>query len=252
MDQPTPTAACEVRSLIKRYDTVPAVNGLSLSIHKGTLYALLGANGAGKTTSLRMIAGLLRPDAGDIRIQGHSMLTAPGEAKQHLAYLPDDPLLYGKLRPLEHLEFVAALWAVPADIAQRRAESSLQSLGLWDKRGEWIETLSRGMRQKLALAAALVHAPSVILLDEPLTGLDALAARQVKDLLRQFTRDGGTVLLTTHILDVAERLADRIGVIQAGRLSHEGSLDELRALIGSDTATLEQVFLRLTAPTAGP
>jgi ABC-2 type transport system ATP-binding protein len=166
--------------------------------------------------------------------------------------LPDDPLLYGKLRPLEHLEFVAALWAVPADIAQRRAESSLQSLGLWDKRGEWIETLSRGMRQKLALAAALVHAPSVILLDEPLTGLDALAARQVKDLLRQFTRDGGTVLLTTHILDVAERLADRIGVIQAGRLSHEGSLDELRALIGSDTATLEQVFLRLTAPTAGP
>ena len=206
-------AACEVQALIKHFKAAQAVNGLSLSIPSGTLYTLLGANGAGKTTSLRMMAGLLQPDAGDVRIHGHSMQSTPAKAKQLLAYLPDDPLLYGKLRPLEHLEFVAALWNVPAALAQSRAEACLEQLGLWEKRGDWIETLSRGMRQKLALASALVHAPSVMLLDEPLTGLDAPAARQAKDLLKNFTQEGGTVLLSTHLLDVAERMADRIRVI---------------------------------------
>jgi ABC-2 type transport system ATP-binding protein len=252
MDQPLPIPACEVRALVKHFKAVPAVANLTLSIPRGTLYALLGSNGAGKTTALRMMAGLLRPDEGEIRILNHSMLTSPREAKQHLAYLPDDPLLYGKLRPLEHLEFVASLWNVPSAVAQHRAESYLQELGLWNKRGDWIDTLSRGMRQKVALASALVHAPSVILLDEPLTGLDAPSARQVKDILLNFTREGGTVLLTTHLLDVAERLADRIGVLQSGRLLHEGSLDDLRMSAGRADATLEDVFLHLTRPVENP
>ena len=252
MPDSTFTPACELRGLTKHFNAVCAVDRISLSIARGTLYALLGANGAGKTTSLRMIAGLLKPDAGEVRIHGVSLLAAPAEAKQQLAYLPDDPLLYGKLRPLEHLEFVASLWNVPSAIAQARSETLLRTLGLWEKQGAWIESLSRGMKQKLALASAMVHAPSVILLDEPLTGLDALSARQVKDMLVQFTRDGGTVLLTTHILEVAERLADRIGIMQAGRITHEGPLDELCALARLTQGTLEDVFITLTTAQTAP
>ncbi|GAB1487779.1 ABC transporter ATP-binding protein [Opitutaceae bacterium] len=240
--------ACALHGLTKNFGSIRAVDGLTLSLPSGTLYALLGANGAGKTTSLRMMAGLIEPDAGEIKIHGVSMHQAPSEAKRHLAYLPDEPLLYGKLRPLEHLEFVASLWNVPSVPAQIRAEALLKELGFWEKRSSWIESLSRGMKQKLALASAFLHSPSLILLDEPLTGLDASSARQVKDLLVQFTRDGGTVLLTTHILDVAERLADRIGILQSGRITHDGSLAELREHAKTAQGTLEDVFLQLTTP----
>src|SRR6185436_16806726 len=210
---------------------------------RGMLYAFLGPNGAGKTTSLRMIAVLVKPDRGEILIEGVSLAQRPADAKRPLAYVPDDPVLYGKLRPLEHLEFVAALWGLSAASAQSRAEELLQTLGLWDKRGDYIESFSRGMKQKMALAAALIHQPTVMLLDEPLTGLDASAARHVKDLVR----DGGTVILTTHILEVAERMAERIGIIHAGRLKIEGTLEELRAHAGQAGGTLEDVFLQVTA-----
>jgi ABC-2 type transport system ATP-binding protein len=242
---PAAPAACETRQLRKIFGSTKAVDGLDLRVPRGQLYAFLGPNGAGKTTSLRMIAGLLKPDFGDIFIEGVSLRATPEAAKRPLAYVPDDPVLYGKLRPLEHLEFVAALWDLaPAD-AQPRAEELLRTLGLWEKRDDYIETFSRGMKQKMALASALIHAPSLMLLDEPLTGLDAAAARLVKDLLNDFVRRGGTVILTTHILEVAERMAERIGIIHAGRLVAEGTLAELRDRSGQQ-GTLEDVFLRLT------
>ncbi len=244
-----PAAGCEARALSKRFGGTRAVDGLDLRVPAGMLYAFLGPNGAGKTTSLRMLAGLLKPDAGDVLIQGVSLLEHPVEAKRPLAYIPDDPVLYGKLRPLEHLEFVAALWRLPAAKSQPRAEELLHTLGLWEKRGEYIESFSRGMKQKLALAAALVHEPSVLLLDEPLTGLDAAAARLVKDLLNDLVVRGATVILTTHILEVAERMAERIGIIHAGKLKVEGSLEELRAYADKADGTLEDVFLRVTGDT---
>jgi ABC-2 type transport system ATP-binding protein len=240
--------ALECRGLKKSFGRLAAVNGLDLTVSRGELYAFLGPNGAGKTTSLRMIAGLLRPDGGDILIHGISLRDYPSEAKRPLAYVPDDPMLYGKLRPMEYLEFVAALWNLVASFARPRAEELLRELGLWEKRDEFIEAMSRGMKQKLALAGALIHEPALMLLDEPLTGLDAAAARFVKDLLNDFVRRGGTVVLTTHILEVAERMAQRIGIIHAGRLVAQGSLDELRLQSGQGAGnTLEQVFLQLTA-----
>mgnify|MGYP001550240090 CR=1 FL=1 len=247
-----PPLACETRNLRKIFGSTKAVERLDLRIPRGMLYGFLGPNGAGKTTSLRMIAGLLKPDLGDIFIQGVSLRADPTAAKQPLAYVPDDPVLYGKLRPLEHLEFVAALWNLPAGTAQPRAEELLRTLGLWEKRDDYIESFSRGMKQKMALAAALIHAPTVMLLDEPLTGLDAASARLVKDLLNDFVHRGGTVILTTHILDVAERMAERIGIIHAGRLAAEGTLAELRERAGRTGGTLEDVFLQVTADIPAP
>lgn len=245
-------AACETRALRKAFGSTVAVDGLDLRVPAGMLYAFLGPNGAGKTTSLRMISGLLKPDSGDVLLHGVSLLDDMSAAKRPLAYVPDDPVLYGKLRPLEHLEFVAALWDLAPALAQTKAEELLHSLGLWEKRDDYIETFSRGMKQKMALAAALIHAPKLMLLDEPLTGLDAAAARQVKDILSQFVRDGGTVILTTHILEVAERMAERIGIIHAGRLKVEGTLEQLREYAGQAGGTLEDVFLRVTSASEPP
>jgi len=244
-----PTLACETRGLRKRFGSTVAVDGLDLRVPQGMLYGFLGPNGAGKTTSIRLLSGLLKPDQGEVMIQGISVIREPAAAKRPLAYVPDDPVLYGKLRPMEYLEFVSALWSLPATESQPRAEELLQTLGLWEKRDDYLETFSRGMKQKMALAGALVHAPTVMLLDEPLTGLDAAAARLVKDILLDFVRRGGTVVLTTHILDVAERLAERIGIITSGRLAAEGTLDELRQRAGETGGTLEDVFLRVTSAT---
>lgn len=246
-DTPRTVAACETRALRKHFGAVRAVDGLDLRIEPGELYAFLGPNGAGKTTTIRMVAGLLRPDAGDVLIQGVSLLESPAEAKRPLAYIPDDPVLYSKLRPMEHLEFVASLWSLAPPTTQPRAEELLRNLGLWEKRDDYVESFSRGMKQKLALAAAFIHSPQVLLLDEPLTGLDAAAARLVKDMIQEFVRGGGTVILTTHILEVAERLAQRIGIIHAGRLIAEGTLEDLRTRAGAGGGTLEDVFLKVTA-----
>jgi ABC-2 type transport system ATP-binding protein len=236
--------ALELRGLHKVFDR-PAVDRLDLVVRPGELYALLGPNGAGKTTTLRMVAGLLKPDAGDIRVFGIDARAEPHAAKHLIAWLPDEPMLYDKLTPLEYLEFVAGLWGIEAEIAMTRAEQLLGWLGLWPHRDERCEGFSRGMRQKAALAGALIHDPKLLILDEPLTGLDAAVARQVKDLLRERVAAGATVILTTHILDVAERLADRIGIIDHGRLVAEGTLEELRARAGSAQSSLEDLFLGL-------
>jgi ABC-2 type transport system ATP-binding protein len=242
------TPALEIRGLRKRFER-PAVDNLDLTVKRGEFYALVGPNGAGKTTTLRMVAGLLPPDAGDIFLAGIDARSDPVAAKRMLAWVSDEPMIYDKLTPLEYLEFVAGLWQVDAKTAQARAQELLGWLGLTAHAQERCEGFSKGMRQKVALAGALVHDPRVIILDEPLTGLDAGSARQVKSVLRERVNDGGTVIMTTHILEVAERMADRIGIIAHGRLIAEGTLDELRVR-ARGTATLEDTFLTLVAEQA--
>ena len=247
-----PALALDIRGLVKRFDR-PAVDGLDLAVRVGEFYTLLGPNGAGKTTTLRMVAGLLAPDAGTIRVGGIDALADPVGAKRIMAWVSDEPMIYDKLTPFEYLEFVAGLWGIDAAAAELRAAALMEWLGLMPHAHERCEGFSKGMRQKVALAGALVHDPQVIILDEPLTGLDAGSARQVKTVLRERVAAGGTIIMTTHILEVAERMADRIGVIASGKLIAQGTLDELRHQAGkSETggSTLEDTFLALVAEQA--
>ncbi|HQU04727.1 MAG TPA: ABC transporter ATP-binding protein [Acidocella sp.] len=241
------TVALTVRGLCKSF-TKPVIQNLDLTIAPGEVYALLGPNGAGKTTTLRMIAGLLKPDAGTIAVFGTDVIAAPLQAKAQMAWLPDEPLLYDKLSPLEYLEFVAGLWQVEPARAASRAYELLETLGLWPHRHERCEGFSRGMKQKTVLAGALIHAPKFFILDEPLTGLDAAAAKLVKAILMERAAAGAAIIITTHILEVAERLATRIGILSGGGLLAEGSFAQLQAQAGKhENATLEDVFLHLTS-----
>jgi ABC-2 type transport system ATP-binding protein len=241
---PPDQLALRVQGLTKRFDRL-AVDALDLVIRPGEFYALLGPNGAGKTTTLRMVAGLLRPDAGAVSIFGIDALNDPVAAKQVTAWVSDEPMIYDKLTPLEYLEFIAGLWGIAPSIADACARQLLGSLGLEPNLHERCEGFSKGMRQKVALAGALIHDPRLIILDEPLTGLDAVSARHVKGLLGERVRAGNTVIMTTHILEVAERMADRIGVIASGRLVAEGTLAELRQQNGRNDTSLEDVFIAL-------
>jgi ABC-2 type transport system ATP-binding protein len=236
--------ALEIRRLRKSFAR-PAVDGLDLSIRAGEFYMLLGPNGAGKTTTLRMVSGLMQPDAGAISVFGIDALADPVSAKRIMGWLSDEPMIYDRLTPLEYLEFVAGLWSVEPRLAETRARELIRWLGLEAQAHERCEGFSRGMRQKVALAGALVHEPKLIILDEPLTGLDAGSARLVKNVLAERVRAGNTVIMTTHILEIAERMADRIGVIAQGRLIAEGTLQELRGQTGRVGASLEELFLAM-------
>ena len=241
------TPALALTGLAKSFDK-RVVDHLDLTVQPGELYALLGSNGAGKTTTLRMISGLLKPDAGTISIFGINALADPIAAKRITAWLPDEPMIYDKLTPLEYLAFVAGLWSVPPAIAQERAQELIDWLGLAPQKNTRCEGFSRGMKQKVALAGALIHEPRLLLLDEPLTGLDAAIARQVKDVLDARVKAGATIILTTHILEVAERLADRIGILHGGKLIAEGTFAQLRQKLGIGAgSSLEDVFLQLVA-----
>ncbi|MBN9308236.1 ABC transporter ATP-binding protein [Devosia sp.] len=237
--------ALDISGLRKSFDR-PVVIDLELKVKAGEFYALLGPNGAGKTTILRMVAGLLRQDAGSISVLGIDTARDPIAARQIVAWVSDEPMVYDRLTPLEYLEFVAGLWRIDAREAERHSNELIDWLGLRPHAKERCGGFSKGMLQKVALAGALVHDPRLIILDEPLTGLDAGSARQVKDVLKQKVASGVTVIMTTHILEVAERMAERIGVINHGRLVAEGTLAELRARIGRET-TLEEIFLDLVA-----
>jgi ABC-2 type transport system ATP-binding protein len=243
------TSALSLRGISKAFDK-PVIVDLDLEVEAGQLYALLGPNGAGKTTTLRMAVGLTDPDRGSIHIYGIDARQEPRRAKAITAWLPDDPMLYDKLTPAEYLGFVAGLWGTPPEQAAPEAERLLKWLELWDVRDTRCEGFSRGMKQKVALAGALIHDPQLLILDEPLTGLDAAMARSVKDALRAAVDRGKTVIVTTHILDVAERMADRIGIIAGGKLLIEGTLDELRERAGAENMTLEDTFIRLTSAPA--
>src|ERR1700754_168484 len=229
---PDPAYALEISGLNKSFDR-PVVKDLQIRVNGGEFYALLGPNGAGKTTILRMVAGLLQPEAGSISVFGIDSRQEPLAAKQIVAWVSDEPMVYDRLTPYEYLEFVAGLWNVDAKAAQARSTELIEWLGLMPHAHERCGGFSKGMLQKVALAGALVHDPKLIILDEPLTGLDAGSARTVKDVLRARVASGATVLMTTHILEVAERMAERIGVIHHGKLISEGTLDELRARAGS-------------------
>jgi ABC-2 type transport system ATP-binding protein len=237
-------SALELRGLTKRFDRL-AVDALDLTVRSGEFYALVGPNGAGKTTTLRMVAGLLPPDAGTVSLFGIDALADSTAAKQLMAWVSDEPMIYDKLTPLEYLDFVAGLWGIDPAVSEPAAHELLLSLGLQAHLHERCESFSKGMRQKVALAGALVHAPRLIILDEPLTGLDAVSARHVKGLLNDRVRAGCTVIMTTHILEVAERMAHRIGVIAAGRLVAEGTLAELRQQNGQHDTSLEDLFIAL-------
>jgi ABC-2 type transport system ATP-binding protein len=244
MNQTSSSLALDIRDLAKEFDR-PAVDGLDLSVRGGEFYALLGPNGAGKTTTLRMATGLLKPDRGSIAVFGIDVLADPIGAKQIMAWLSDEPMIYDRLTPLEYLYFVAGLWGVKNADTQARASDLIGWLGLAPHAQERCEGLSKGTRQKVALAGALVHEPRLIILDEPFTGLDAASARLVKNVLRERVGAGCSVIMTTHILEVAERMADRIGVMSGGRLVAEGTLGDLRRQAGAGDGTLEETFLAL-------
>jgi ABC-2 type transport system ATP-binding protein len=242
--------ALEVEGLVKRFDR-PAVNGLTLRVKAREFYALLGPNGAGKTTTLRIVAGLLAPDAGSVRVCGIDVAAMPVAAKQRMAWVPDEPILYDKLTPFEYLEFIAALWGMDPASAEQSAVTLLKRFDLGPHLHERCEGFSKGMRQKVTLAGALIHNPELIILDEPLTGLDAGAARMVKQVLSERVQAGAAIVMTTHILEVAERMAERIGIIHHGQLLAEGTMTSLQRQAGQERGTLEDIFLSLVAASSG-
>jgi len=235
--------------LRKTYGALVAVDDLSLEVEAGCVFGFLGRNGAGKTTTIRMMMGLLEPTSGTAVLGGHDIRSVPEAAKAVTGYLPDHPFLYDKLTALEFLRFVAGLYGVRGAEAGERAGLLLEQFGLGRTAGELTETLSHGMRQRLALAAALVHRPRVLVLDEPMVGLDPEGALELRRLVRRLVADGVTIFLSTHSLAVAEELCGRIGIIDDGRLVVVGTLDELRARAEADdgrassSASLEEVFL---------
>ncbi|HEX6307009.1 MAG TPA: ABC transporter ATP-binding protein [Longimicrobiales bacterium] len=235
-----------LEGVTKRYGRFTAVHPLDLDVRPGELYGFLGPNGAGKTTTIRMVTGVLRPTEGRIFIGGHDMLEDPVSAKRHIGYIPDRPSLYEKLTGAEFLRFVSGLWGRDGAAADRRAGELLDLFELTAWRDTLVESYSHGMRQKLLIASALVHAPDVIIVDEPMVGLDPKAARLIKDLLRAFADQGGTVFLSTHTLEVAEALCDRIAILHQGAIRASGTMQDLRAEAVAGTAGLEEIFLKLT------
>jgi len=250
MTSPAPgaSAAVEARQLVKRYGVVTAVDGVSFSVARGEIFGFLGANGAGKTTTLRMLCGLLTPTSGTAVIDGIDILRDPLSAKARMGYLDEEPFVHPHLTGREFLNFVADLYRMPRG-AQReqRMERLLGLFELANRDGELIGAYSHGMRQKIGLASLLIREPSVLLLDEPTNGLDPRSARLVKDLLEELASRGTTVLLSTHILEVAQALCRRVAIIDRGRITATGTMDELRAQAGTEQASLEDLFLKLTA-----
>lgn len=235
----------EIASLSKRYGTFTAVRSLDLVVQAGELFGFLGPNGAGKTTTMRMIAGILQPTAGAIRIAGHDLLADPLRAKRALGFIPDRPFIYEKLTGLEFLRFSAGLYAEAGPEVDKRGQELLALFDLEPWRDELVESYSHGMRQKLIIASAFVHRPQVIVVDEPMVGLDPKSSKILKDLFREYTRRGHTVMMSTHTLEIAEGMCDRIGIMQQGVLAACGTMEELRRSSGTDDA-LEDIFLRLT------
>jgi ABC-2 type transport system ATP-binding protein len=230
----------------KRYGAFTAVDGIDLAVRPGEIFGFLGPNGAGKTTTIRMVAGVLRPSEGRILLGGDDLLADPLRAKRRLGYIPDRPFLYEKLTGSEFLRFVAGLWGQGGAEVEALAARMLELFGLTEWKDELVESYSHGMRQKLLITSALLHRPELIVVDEPMVGLDPRAARILKDLLRAFADEGGAVFLSTHTLEVAEALCDRIAILAQGRILACGSMDELRAEASAGGAHLEEIFLRLT------
>ena len=246
MSESLPAVAVEAQALMKQYGFHRAVDGVSFKVERGEIFGFLGANGAGKTTTLRMLCGLVRPSAGTALIDGFDIFARPLEAKARLGYLDEEPFIHPHLNAREFLEYIADLYRMPrGPVRQQRAERLLSLFELAD-RSELIGAYSHGMKQKIGLASLLIREPSVLLLDEPTNGLDPRSARLVKDLLEELAERGTTVILSTHILEVAQALCRRIAIIDRGRLVATGTMEELRTQAGASQATLEDLFLSLT------
>lgn len=240
-----------LENISKRYGHKQAVHGLSLTLAAGEVFAFLGPNGAGKTTTLKITVGLLRSDTGSVWNCGHFMDTEGRHAKQHIAYVPDQPFLYDKLTGREFIHFARDMYGVNKSLAAERLDALSQRLEMGPFLDQLTESYSHGMKQKVALAAALVHAPRLLVVDEPIVGLDPKAIRVIKDIFREIAQRGGAVFMSTHTLDVAEAVANRIGILHQGRLVALGTYDELRRRHAAD-GRLEDVFLRLTSTSAEP
>jgi ABC-2 type transport system ATP-binding protein len=236
----------KLQAVNKRYGKFHAVRSLDLEIRKGELFGFLGPNGAGKTTTLRMIAGILAPTSGKIEIGGIDITRDPLAAKAKLGYIPDRPFVYDKLTGAEFLRFTAALFGQDGNAVEERIEELLDLFELIRWKDELTESYSHGMRQKLIISSAFVHRPEVIVVDEPMIGLDPKSARILRVLFRRFVDKGGTILMSTHTLEIVEGFCDRIGIIRQGELAACGTLDELRDEASTDGAKLEELFLRLT------
>jgi len=236
----------EIENITKRFGEKIAVDRLSLTVPRGEFFAFVGPNGAGKTTTIKLIVGLLRADEGTARICGHDIQKSAVAAKALLSHIPDQPYLYDKLTGREFLEFVARMHRIEAAQARRKIEELSDLLSLRDYLDDLAEGYSHGMKQRVVIASAIVHDPKVIVVDEPMVGLDPRSVRVVKDLLRGLSRAGATIFMSTHTLNVAEELAGRVGIIDCGRMVAVGTLDELRRASGGAKG-LEESFLRLTA-----
>jgi ABC-2 type transport system ATP-binding protein len=236
----------ELTDLTKRYGKTLAVDRLSLSVAAGEIFGFIGPNGAGKTTTIRMMGGTLSPTAGAVVIDGIDMAARPEEAKRRIGFIPDRPFLYEKLTGMEFMRFSADLYGVGDGTFRPKAEDLLRTFGLFDWSHDLIEAYSHGMKQRLVISAALLHDPRVLVVDEPMVGLDPAAIKMVKDILKDLARRGTAVFMSTHTLSVAEDLCDRIGIIHRGALIALGTTRELKRLAQAQQADLEEVFLKLT------
>ncbi|NLO83246.1 MAG: ABC transporter ATP-binding protein [Clostridiales bacterium] len=236
----------KISNLSKSYNRsgVKAVDNLNLHVKAGEIFGFLGPNGAGKTTTIKMMVGLLNPDEGSIIINGFDNQKDPIGAKRSIGYVPDSPMVYDRLTGLEYLDFMASVYQVPSDVKRERIDYFLDMFGLADAANDLIKSYSHGMKQKIVLTGALIHNPALWIMDEPMVGLDPRSSHLLKELMREHCDRGNTVFFSTHILEVAERLCDRIGIIHKGRLIAIGTLEELRH--GEQAETLENIFLELT------
>lgn len=239
-------SAIKLTNLTKSYRRHQAVHNLNLEVKKGELFGFLGPNGAGKTTTIKMLTGLLEPTNGSAEINGTDIWKNPIDAKKRIAYVPDQPNLYLKLTGWDYLEFIASVFGIPQDKFQSKANELLQTFNLTEQANDLIESYSHGMKQKIAICGALVHEPEVLFLDEPTVGLDPKSARSLKNLLRELCDNGMTAFVSTHILEIAEQMCDRVGIILEGNIIALGTMDELKSRGGDVEQSLEDIFLELT------
>ena len=236
----------QITNLTKKFGDFTAVDDMNLAIEDGIIYGLLGPNGAGKSTTLKMMTGILKPTEGDIVINGSSIISDSMEAKKQIGYVSDSPDMFLAMKGSEYLAFIASTFKMGKQEAQEKSLSLAEEFDLKDSLNSYITDYSHGMRQKLFLIGALIHDPSVFILDEPMTGLDPSSMYKMKEIMRRHADAGNTVLFSTHVLDVAEKLCDRIGIINKGQLIFTGTLDELRDRRNEEGSSLEQLFLELT------
>lgn len=239
-------SALKLRSVVKRYEDIVAVDNIDLDVEHGEIFGLLGPNGSGKTTTLKIILGLVKPDSGSVNVLGIKAEDDPIAVKKQVGYVPESPRLYEFLTGLEYLDFIGDIYGVTVSEKKARIEEYLEALELEGREGDMISSYSQGMKQKIALISAFLHKPKLLLLDEPLSGLDPRSARIVKDLLRELTSQGVTTIMSTHILEIAQAMCDRITIMHEGRLLALGNMEELRQKARLPGSDLEDIFLKLT------